>query len=395
MPIPPPAAAPVFELLPEEPVLLMGAGPTPVAPEVSRANGMVIDHLGRTMNSVLEGLKDLARYAFQTEAEHVLGINGPGSAAMEMGIANLVGPGSRVLAFVTGTFSQRLADMAEGVGAEVVQAKTEVAACVSLELAREALSRGPFDLVTIVQGETSTGIRNPHLAEICRLSREAGALVLVDTVCTLTTMPLRMDEWGVDVCVTGGQKGLSSIPGVSLAAFSDRAWRTLEARPRPAPHWVLDVQRAWNFWGHHKYHYTAPSPGILALYEALRLVAEEGLEPRFARHLRCARAVEAGLEALGLELLVPEAWRLRSVMAIKRPEAIDVDALRARMLDQHGVQISGAFGLDIFRVGQMGEQCRPANVRRLLAALGEGLVHQGMAADTHAALAAAEGLLEA
>lgn len=394
MTIPPPAAAPVFELLPEEPVLLMGAGPTPIPPEVARANSVVIDHLGVTMNTVVEGLKDLARYAFQTEAEHVLGLNGPGSAAMEMGIANLVGPGSRVLAFVTGTFSERLAHMAEGVGAEVVQVHTELGHCVTPELAREALARGPFDLVTVVQGETSTGIRNPHLPELCGMARGAGALVLVDTVCTLSTMPLHMDDWGIDICVTGGQKGLASIPGVSLVAFSDRAWQALEDRPRPAPHWVLDVKRAWNFWGHHKYHYTAPSSGILALYEALRLVAEEGLEPRFARHLRCARAVEAGLEALGLELLVPEAWRLRSVMAIRRPAALNADALRARMLEEHGVQISGAFGLDIFRIGQMGEQCRPESVRRVLAALGEGLLHQGLPADPHAALAAAEGVLE-
>ncbi len=388
MPLPSPSAPIVHDLLPKEPLLLMGAGPTPIPPAVSEANGVVINHLGATMNRVVDGVKELARYAFQTRAEHVLGVAGPASAAMEMGLANLVGPGSKVLSFVTGTFSGRLAEMAKGVGAEVTEVHTQTAHPVTPELAREALAGGDYDLVTLVQGETSCGIQNVALPEICRLAKASGALVMVDAVCTLTTTPLQMDDWGIDVCVTGGQKGLASIPGVSLIAFSDTAWDIAMARPRPIPHWCLDVQRAWRFWGEHQYHYTAPVPGILALYEALRLIAEETLEARFERHERCAQALVAGLEAMGLELFVPPDWRLRSVLAIRRPEGADAARLRATMQNHHGVQIAGAFGLDIVRIGQMGEQCHPRHLFRTLYALGSTLQDEGVDVNLPGAMAA-------
>lgn len=396
VPLPPPdTLLPVHARLPTEPLLLMGAGPTPLPRAVSEANAVIINHLGPTMNAVVEAVQEMARYAFQTECEHVLGIAGPASAGMEMAAANLVGPGSRVLSLVTGTFSGRMADMAEGVGAEVVRLTTEPGLPATVEMVQDAFKHGTFDLVTLVQGETSTGIANHAIPQIAEVARAHGAMVMVDAVCTLTTMPLPMDAWGLDVVVTGGQKGLASIPGVSLIAFSDRAWQRVESRPRPIPHWCLDARRAWAFWGHHKYHYTAPVPGILALHEALRLICEETLAARFARHRRCAGALVSALEALGLELFVPAEWRLESVLAIRRPEGVDSAALRGRMVRDHQVEIAGAFGLDIVRIGQMGEQCRSEVLFRTVHALGESLRAEGFDANVPAGMAAISAGLSA
>jgi alanine-glyoxylate transaminase / serine-glyoxylate transaminase / serine-pyruvate transaminase len=395
MSISPPAAPPVHRMLPDEPLLLMGAGPTPIPHAVARANAVVINHLGPTMNRVVEGVKDLARYAFQTEAEHVLGVAGPASAANEMALGNLAWPGRRVLCLVTGTFSARLAEMARGVGADVTVVESEVGQPATAAQTAEALSRGRYDLVTLVQGETSCGVVNHEIPEIARLAREHGALVLIDAVCTLSTMPLPMDAWGLDVVVTGGQKGLASIPGVSLIALSDRAWEAVEARPRPMPHWCLDATRAWKFWGDHQYHYTAPVPGVLAVYEALRLIAEETLEARFARHARCSAALAAAVEAMGMSLLIPAEHRLSSVLAIRRPAPVDATALKARMVRDYGVEIAGAFGLDIVRIGQMGEQCRAEHLFRCVHAFGESLHREGFDADVAAGMAALSGALEA
>ena len=387
---PAPETRPLSQLLPNEPLLLMGAGPTPIPWPVARANGVVINHLGATMNRVLEGVKEMGRYAFQTRSEYVIGVAGSASSAMEMAVGNLCWPGRRVLALVTGTFSARLAEMARGVGADVTELVSASATPATASAVREALASGTYDVVTLVQGETSCGVHNVDLPEIARMAQEHGALVVVDAVCTLTTTPLQMDTWGIDVCITGGQKGLASIPGVSLLAFSERAWQVVVDRPRPMPHWCLDATRAWGFWGHHRYHYTAPVPGILALYEALRLICEETLEQRFDRHARCSRALQAGLETMGLDLLVPPPHRLQSVVAIDRPSTLDSTRLRRRMADQFGVEIAGAFGLDILRIGQMGEQCRSHNLFKVLYALGESARLEGLPLDVSGGMAALE-----
>lgn len=391
----PPPSVPLSRILPNEPQLLMGAGPVPIPWPVARANGVVIDHLGETMGRVLQGIQAMARYAFQTETDKIIGVSGPSSGAMEMAISNLCWPGRRVLALVCGTFSRRLADMAVGVGADVTVLESPKAQPVTAELVAAALSaaRAPFDVVTLVQGETSCGVLTVELPEIVRLAKDHGALVVVDSVCTLSTMPLQMDGWGIDVTITGGQKGVSSIPGVSPIAFSPAAWAAAERRPKPAPHWCYDAIRAWNFWGRHQYHYTAPVPGLLALYEALRLICEETLPARFARHRRCSAAMQAGLEAMGLELFVPEAYRLPSVLAITVPSGVDAGSVRHEMMHTFGVQISGAFGLPILRVGQMGEQCHPRHLFRTLYAMGESFRRRGYPLDVAAGMSATEQVL--
>ncbi len=372
-----PDMLPLANILPTEPLLLMGAGPVPIPHAVAKANGVVINHLGPTMNQVIAQVKTMGQYVFQTASDKIFGISGPSSAAMEMAITNLLWPGRKILVLNIGTFSRRFGEMAAAVGAECHYLEPEGLQPISADMVEEVLQKAHFDVVTMVQGETSCGIKNNDLPQIAHIVKTHDALMVVDAVCTLTTMPLNMDEWDLDVVVTGGQKGLSSIPGVSLIAFSEDAWDVIESRTERCPHWCLDARRAANFWQHQKYHYTAPVPGILALHEALRLICEETLDARFERHLMSSLALQAGIEAMGLNLFIPKACRLNSVVAIEVPKGIDDMLVRKYMADTFHVEISGAFGLDIVRIGQMGEQCRSHNLFQVLYAMGMSFKHFG------------------
>lgn len=368
----------------------MGAGPVPIPQAVAQANGVIINHLGPTMDRVIQNVKQMAGYAFQTRSAKILGLAGPGSAAMEMAVANTCWPGRRVLCLKSGTFSGRLGEMAEGVGAAVTYLESEAGRPVVAEQVRDALAKARYDVVTMAHGETSCGVKLVDLPDVCRLAREHGALTIVDAVVTLAAMPVPMDDWGIDVCLTGGQKALSSIPGVSICAFSEDAWRAVERHPSPRPHWCYDALRAQRFWGEQQYHYTAPVPGVLALHEALRLVAEETLERRFVRHQMCSLAMQAGVTAMGLSLFAPKDVRLNSVLAISLPDGVDSARVRAYMTNAYRVEISGAFGLNIVRVGQMGEQCRSHNLLKTLYALGRSFTNQGARLDVAAGMAALE-----
>ena len=385
-----PSLPPLTQLLPSEPLLLMGAGPVPVPAEVATAGSMVINHLGRTMDMVVRHVKEMGRYAFQTNAEHIFGVSGPASAAMEMAVGNLLWPGRRVLVLKTGWFSGRFAEMARGVGAETDVLEVEEGQPLGAELVAGKLAGGSYDVVTMVQGETSCGVWTVELPEIVRLAKQHGALTIVDSVCTLSTMPFKTDELGIDVVFTGSQKGLSSLPGVALIVFSDAAWEVLKERPGAKPHWCLDVLRAQEFWEGQAYHYTAPVPGLLALHEALRLICEETLERRFTRHRESSRALQAGIEAMGLQLSAPVEYRLNSVVAIDVPDGVDSTRARDYMSGMFKVEISGAFGLNIVRIGQMGEQCRAPNLFRVLHALGVAFAKEGCSVDQSAGMAAME-----
>jgi aspartate aminotransferase-like enzyme len=385
-----PAPTPLFDILPSEPLLMMGAGPVPLPAEVARANGIVINHVGATMAQVLRQVKDMARHVFQSADARVLGVAGPGSAAMEMAICNLVSPGDRVLSLRTGYFSDRLEEMAHRAGGAVETLSFDPSESDPARTVIETLQRGGYDAITLVHGETSSTVVNRHVEAICRGARRLGCLSIVDAVCTLSTMPLPMDAWDIDVLITGGQKGLSSIPGVSLLAFSTPAWQRIERRVKPPAQWCLDARLADRFWNQGQYHYTAPVSGILALHEALRLVCHETLPARFARHRDCSEALQAGIEAMGLQLYTPQAWRLNSVVGVHVPEGVSGDALRARLSGVHRVEISGSFGAPIVRIGQMGEQCREAHLFRTLHALGESCRALGAQVSVPAGMAALE-----
>lgn len=381
-------------LLPSEPLLMMGAGPVPIPARVASANSIVINHLGDTMAKVIEQLKAMARHVFQTESRWVLGVAGPGSAAMEMSVCNLVWPGSRVLSVCNGYFSRRLAEMAQRVGGEVEILQVGDGEAATAQQVLQCLEQFRPQVVTLSHGETSSCTLNSETEAIAKLCRSRGCILIVDGVCTLSTMPLPMDAWDIDVVVTGGQKGLSSIPGVSLIAFSDRAWQRIESRPAPPAQWCLDARLAAQFWHHGSYHYTAPVSGILALHEALHLICEETLPVRFARHLQCSLALQRGIEAMGMKLFARRASRLNSVVGVQVPAGLDRREICRHISRRFRVEIAGSFGLDIVRIGQMGEQCREHHLFRTLHALGQTVNDLGGHLDVPAGVAELERSLQ-
>jgi len=380
-------------ILPEEPLLMMGAGPVPIPERVAAANSIVINHLGDTMAQIIEQVKAMSRYVFQTESQHILGVAGPGSAAMEMAIVNLVAPGTKVLSICNGFFSGRLAEMAERAEADVERMIIADGQAASPDDVERQLKLHKPEVLTIVQGETSNTVYNRYLPEIAAIAREHNCLVIVDAVCTLSTMPLSMDNWGIDAVITGGQKGLSSIPGVSLVAFSERAWDRINARKDQLRHWCLDAKLADQFWYKKSYHYTAPVSGILAMHEALRLICNETLPVRFNRHLRCSMALQEAIEALGLSLFVAPEARLNSVVGINMPDNMKIADVLNYISKNYRVEISGSFGPNIVRIGQMGEQSREHNLFRTVHALGASMKALGAPVNVPAGVAALESAL--
>lgn len=385
---------PLDSILPDEPLLMMGAGPVPIPARVAAANGIVINHLGDTMSQIIEQVKVMSKYVFQTEAGYILGVAGPGSAAMEMAIANIVTPKSKVLSVCNGFFSNRLSEMSERIGAEVVRLHTDNTASATAEVVENYLLTHKPDVLTIVQGETSNTVWNHQLPEIAALAKRYDCFVIVDAVCTLSTMELNMDEWGVDAVITGGQKGLSCIPGISLVGFSEAAWEHIQNRKDGLRHWCLDAKLADQFWHKKSYHYTAPVSGILAIHEALRLICIETLPLRFERHKRCSEALQEGIEAMGLSLHIGKESRLNSVVGINVPDNIDSKILLSQMSARYRVEISGSFGPNIVRIGQMGEQCRAHNLFRTLHALGSCINSWGQNLNLPEGVAALENALD-
>lgn len=379
--LPAPTIASLSEILPAEPLLMMGAGPVPIPELVANANRNVINHLGATMSRIISQVKEMSQYVFQTSSPWILGVAGPGSAAMEMAIANLVTRNTKVLCVCNGYFSHRMAEMCQRLGANIEILQSPENAQVDLDRFVTAMDRFEPDCITIVQGETSNTTFNRQLPQLARAASKRGCITIVDAVCTLSTMPLQMDDWGIDAVITGGQKGLSSIPGVSLVAFSENAWDRIQSRAWTPAHWCLDAKLAENFWHKGSYHYTAPVSGVLALHEALRLICLEGLQARFQRHERCSRALQKGVQAMGLKLFIPEESRLNSVIGIEAPEAVSNRDICATMSEKYQVEISGSFGLPIVRIGQMGEQCRAQNLFRTLHAFGCTMRDLGVAVD--------------
>ncbi len=380
----------IDHILPDEPLLMMGAGPVPIPHAVARANSIVINHLGDTMSQVITEVKSMASYIYQTNSPWIMGVAGPGSAAMEMAVANLVWEGTKVLSICNGFFSSRLAEMAIRAGSDIHKLSVPDGSSANTTQIRQALESFQPDVITIVQGETSNTTHNYQLADIGALSKEFDCCLIVDAVCTLSTMPLNMDEWHIDAVITGGQKGLSCIPGVSLVAFSEKAWTRVNNRPNQLPQWTLDARLATKFWHEASYHYTAPVSGLLALYEAMRLVCEETLEKRFERHKASSIALQSALEALGLQLYVPQPNRLNSVVGIQIPEGLTSKAICAHISRHYLVEISGSFGPPIIRIGQMGEQCRTHHLFRTIHALGSTLKDLKAAINLPAGMAALE-----
>ena len=360
--------------LPMSPRLLLGPGPDMVHPRVMAAlSAPILGHLDPEFLGVMDRTQQLLRYVFQTRNRLTLSVPGTGSAAMEAGVASLVEPGDRVLVCINGYFGSRIAEMARRHGGDVATIERGWGEVFGADEVRDALRQRPASVVAIVHAETSTGALQP-LDEIVQVVHEAGALLIVDAVTSLGGVPLGVDELGIDLCYSCTQKCLGCPPGLGPVTVGPRAAEKLEGRRAPVDSWYLDLALLQRYWGPERtYHHTAPISLTFALYEALRMIAEEGLEARWARHRANAELLWSGLEALGLALHVPAAHRLPSLTTVRIPEGVDESAVRARLLSEYGIEIGGGLGElkgRVWRIGLMGHSSRPENVTLLLGALG-------------------------
>jgi alanine-glyoxylate transaminase/serine-glyoxylate transaminase/serine-pyruvate transaminase len=355
------------------PRLLLGPGPSNAHPRVLQAIGMrQVGHLDPRFIELMNEVQELLRYAWQTDNALTIPVSGTGSAAMEATLANLVEPGDVVLVGVNGYFGHRMSDMASRYGAEVRQIHRPWGEAFSLSELRTALETHRPAILGLVHAETSTGARQP-LEGVSDLCREFDCLLLVDTVTSLGGVPLFLDAWGVDAAYSGSQKCLSCPPGISPFTLGDRALAKLRARKTPVANWYLDMALVGKYWGSDRtYHHTAPINMNYALREALRLVAEEGLEARWQRHTDNARLLWDGLAAMGLKCQVAEEIRLPSLTTVCVPEGVDAKAVGRRLLEDYNIEIGGGLGElagKVWRVGLMGFNSRPETVLTLLKAL--------------------------
>ncbi len=350
--------------------LLLGPGPSNADPTVLKALSRTpIGHLDPLYVELMGEVQELLRYAWQTDNRLTLPMSGTGSAAMEATLANTVEPGDKVLVAVKGYFGNRLVDMAGRYRAEVRIIEKPWGEAFSKDELEEALIEHKPSILAMVHAETSTGVCQP-MEGIGDLCRKHDCLLLLDTVTSLGGVPLYLDDWKVDLAYSCSQKGLSCPPGLGPFTMGPRAEAKLAARQDKVPNWYLDVSLLNQYWGSDRvYHHTAPVNMNFGMREALRLLAEEGLDKAWARHRSNAEALWSGLESMGIEMHVPEAFRLPTLTTVRIPEDVDGKAFTQHLLNTHGIEVGGGLGVlagKIWRIGLMGYNSNPENVSRLL-----------------------------
>jgi alanine-glyoxylate transaminase/serine-glyoxylate transaminase/serine-pyruvate transaminase len=383
---------PAFPPLDPPQRVLLGPGPSDVPSRVLLAMAApTIGHLDPEYLRVMDDMRELLRQVFRTTNELTVAMPGTGSSGMETCVANLIEPGDEMVVCVNGVFGTRMADVAGRCGAEVHVVEAPWGETFEPDAIAKALSEHPKTrVVGIVHAETSTGAHQP-LVEISRLVHEAGALLLVDAVTSLGGVELEVDAWQIDACYSGTQKCLSCPPGLAPVTFSPAAFDVVRGRKTKVQSWYLDLSMIAQYWGESRvYHHTAPVNMSYALYEALRVVAEEGLEARQARHLLNHRALRAGLESLGLSYI--PARSLPNLNAVRVPDGVDDAVVRRRLLQDYGIEIGaglGPFKGTAWRIGLMGHSSTRRNVTVVLAALETILGDLEAGLERGAALAAA------
>jgi alanine-glyoxylate transaminase/serine-glyoxylate transaminase/serine-pyruvate transaminase len=361
------------------PRILLGPGPSMVPPRVLRAMATpLLGHLDPEFLGVMADEQQLLRMLFQTENPLTLAVPGTGSAGMEASLCNFIQPGEAVLVAIMGFFGERLYDMASRYGARVDRLEHPWGQVFDPAEIAAALKAKKYKLLALVHAETSTGALQPGIAEIAAAAHSQGALVVLDTVTSLGGIPVQIDAWEVDISYSAAQKCLSCPPGLAPITVSPRAADTLRNRKTLVANWYLDLNGLQKYWDPpHAYHHTAPISTHYALREGLRLVAEEGLQPRFDRHRLNAERLWEGLEALDLPLFIPPAWRRAPPPTPQLPPTVDDAAVRRRLLHEFNIEIAGGFGPlqgKIWRIGLMGFSSRLENVLLLLSAL-EHILH--------------------
>lgn len=375
--------------------LLLGPGPSMVHQQVLRAlSNPLLGHLDPAFLTIMDEIQARLRGVFQTKNHFTIAISGTGSAGMEASIVNIVEPGDTVIVGVNGLFGTRLATIVERCGGTAVRVEAPWGQIVEPEAIQMALRRsGPTKAVAIVHAETSTGTWQP-LEPIAKLCRDHDTLFIVDAVTSLGGAPVEIDRLGIDVCYSATQKCLSCPPGLSPFTLSDQALAAIKARRSPCQSWYLDMALIAEYWaeGARAYHHTAPISMLYALREALRLIEEEGLPARFARHQLNSEALIAGLIELGLSPLPPAGHRLPMLTCVTVPHPIPEAEVRADLLSTYGIEIGGGLGPlkgKVWRIGLMGESSTEAHVLTLLNALEQLFIRGGGLSTPGVALQAA------
>jgi len=356
------------------PRLLMGPGPSNVAPSVLRAMSLpLVGHLDPVFVKMMDEIKAMLREVLRTKNELTFPISGTGSAGMEFCCVNLIEPGDEVIIGVNGVFGTRLCDVAERCGARVTKVESPWGRIIDPQQIAEALKKvSKPKFVAIVHAETSTGALTP-VEEISRLAHDAGALFMLDTVTSLAGCPVRVDDWQVDAVYSGTQKCLSCPPGLAPVSLSPRALEVARSRKTKVQSWYLDVNLLSSYWGQERvYHHTAPITMNYGLHEALRLVLEEGLENRWRRHEHNHLALKRGLAEMGWEIVSQAAHQLWQLNAVGVPAGVDEASVRKQLLSDFNIEIGAGLGPlkgKIWRIGLMGETSTMENVESVLKAL--------------------------
>ncbi len=376
--------------------ILMGPGPSDIHPSVLSAMAApTVGHLDPYFLKVMDEVQSMLREVFQTTNHMTMAISGTGSAGMETCVVNLIEPGDRMVVGVNGVFGGRMAEVAERVGAEVTKIERPFGEVFTPEEVKAAIEKSRPKVVGIVHAETSTGARQP-LEEIARIVHDAGALLLVDCVTSLGGIPVEIDRLQIDAAYSGSQKCLGCPPGLSPVTFGPKALEAMDARKKKVSSWYLDIGLLRNYWGNNRaYHHTAPINMNYALHQALRLVLQEGLPARFARHILHHNALKAGLSAMGIRYSVAEGFSLPMLNSVLIPDGVDDAAVRGQLLNEFGIEIGGGLGPmkgKVWRVGLMGEAAKKSNVLLFLAALEQCLNRQNCRPSPGTGVAAANAV---
>jgi alanine-glyoxylate transaminase/serine-glyoxylate transaminase/serine-pyruvate transaminase len=376
---------------------LMGPGPTEIHPRVlTTMSQPAIGYLDPIFVEMMEELKALLRYVYQTKNPLTFPISGPGSVGMEYCFVNMVAPGDKVIVCINGVFGGRMLENVVRCGGVPVVVEDKWGEPVDPQKVEDALKKNKdAKIVAFVHAETSTGCQSDAQA-IAKVAHKHGAMVIMDAVTSLGGTPVRIDEWGIDAVYSASQKCLSCTPGLSPVSFSERVVERVKARKDKIHSWFMDMNLLLGYWGAttRTYHHTAPTNSLFALHEALLLIREEGLENSWARHHRHHVALKAGLEAMGLKFLVKEENQLPQMNAVICPEGVNEAEVRKTLLGEFGIEIGAGLGPlagKIWRFGLMGYSCRPDNVMLCLSALGSVLEDMGMPVHVGDAEAAAHG----
>ncbi len=355
---------------------LMGPGPSDVNPRILQAMARpTIGHLDPVFVTMMEEMKDLLRYAFQTGNTLTMPVSAPGSAGMEMCFVNLLEPGDKAIVCQNGVFGGRMKENVERCGATAVMVEDAWGSAVDPHKVEEALKAHPdAKLLAFVHAETSTGAQS-DAQTLARLAHEHDCLVIADTVTSLGGSELRVDDWELDAVYSGSQKCLSCTPGLSPVTFSERALEVIKNRKHKVQSWFLDLNLVLGYWGgegKRSYHHTAPINALYGLHEALVILREEGIEQSWARHANNHQALRAGIEAMGLSFIVKEGERLPQLNTVTIPEGVDDALVRARLLEEYSLEIGaglGALAGKVWRIGLMGFASSRKNVLFCLGAL--------------------------